>query len=438
MRESMEIYPRTAAERAMKLHEVLLRATAGKIKWWQAAELVGISERQMRRLRKRLEEQGPEGLLDRRRGTPSPRRIPNKQAEEVLGLYRDKYFDLNVRHFHEKLREEHQIGLSYTWVKQALQAAGLVKRKAKRGVHRKRRQRRPLPGMLLHIDGSHHRWFQDERWHDLIVILDDATSEIYYAQLTEAESTFTVMAGLRAVIERKGLFCALYSDRGAHFWQTPKSGGKVDYEHPTQVGRAMKELGVQMIPAYSPQARGRSERNFSTWQGRLPQELRLRGIRTLEAANEFLNEHYIAEFNRRFTVPAAERGTAFLSCRHRNLEMVFTQRYERTVDQDNTVRFHNLVMQIERAEWRPTLAGCKVIIHQHLDTTLTLMIAGHRVGQYSAEGKLLTPLTKKQIKAVEKTLRGKVQKQTFPLNLQIPQSTRDSHFPTASTTATDY
>jgi len=437
MRESMEIYPRTAAERAMKLHEVLLRASAGKIKWWQAAELMGISARQMRRWRKRLEEQGHKGLLDRRRGTPSRRRVPKAKADEVFTLYRDRYFDLNVRHFHEKLREEHQIGLSYTWVKQALQAAGLVKRKAKRGIHRKRRERRPLPGMLLHIDGSHHRWFQDERWHDLIVILDDATSEIYYAQLAPEETTGAVMAGLRAVIERKGLFCALYSDRGAHFWLTPKSGGKVDYERPTQVGRAMKELGVQMIPSYSPQARGRSERNFSTWQGRLPQELRLHGIRTLDGANAFLREHYIAEFNRRFTVPAAQRGTAFLSCRHRNLEMIFTQRYERTVDQDNTVRFHNLIMQIERAEWRPTLAGCKVIIHQHLDQTLTLTITGHRVGHYSAEGKPLTPLTKKQIKAVEKTLTGKVKRQTFPVNLQIPQTARDSHFPTASTTA-DY
>jgi transposase len=433
MRESMEIYPRTAAERAMKLHEVLLRATTGKIKWWQAAELIGISERQMRRWRKRLEDQGPQGLLDLRRGTPSHRRIAKDQVEEVLSLYRDRYFDLNVRHFHEKLREDHQIGLSYTWVKQTLQAAGLVKRKAKRGVHRKRRQRRPLPGMLLHIDGSDHHWFQDERRHDLIVILDDATSEIYYAQLAEQETTFTVMLGLRAVIEQKGLFCALYSDRGAHFWLTPKSGGKVDYERPTQVGRAMKELGVQMIPAYSPQARGRSERNFSTWQGRLPQELRLRGIRTLEGANNFLNDHYIAELNRRFTVPAAQRGTAFISCRNRNFEMIFTQRYERTVDRDNTVCFNNLVLQIERAEWRPTLAGCKAIIHQHMDMTLTIMIAGHRVGHYSAKGELLTPLTKKQTKAVEKTLKGKVQKQTFPFNLQIPQTTRDSHFPTAST-----
>ena len=430
---SVESYPRSAVERAMKVEEVLLRATAGKILWWQAAEILGISDRQLRRWRKRYEADGYDGVLDRRRGVPSSKRVPVAQVEQVLGLYREQYFDLNVRHFHEKLAEEHQIGLSYTWVKQALQGAGLVKRQAKRGVHRQRRERRPLPGMMLHIDGSHHQWFQDERWHDLIVILDDATSEIYYAQLAPEETTGAVMAGLRAVIERKGLFCALYSDRGAHFWLTPKSGGKIDYERPTQVGRAMKELGVQMIPSYSPQARGRSERNFSTWQGRLPQELRLRGIRTLEGANEFLREHYIAEFNRRFTVPAAQRGTAFISCRHRNLELIFTQRYERTVDQDNTVRFHNLIMQIERAEWRPTLAGCKVIIHQHLDQTLTLMIAGHRVGHYSAEGKLRTPLTKKQIKALEKTLRGKVTKQTFPLNLQIPHTTRDSHFPTAST-----
>ena len=436
MHMRMEIYPRTAVERAMKLEEVLLRATAGKIKWWQAAEMIGISERQMRRWKKRYEASGFAGLLDRRRGVPSRRRVSQAQAEQVVSLYREQYFDLNVRHFHEKLVEEHQIGLSYTWVKQALQAASLVKRKSKRGVHRKRRERRPLAGMMLHIDGSDHQWFQDERRHDLIVILDDATSEIYYAQLAVEETTATVMAGLRAVIELKGLFCSLYSDRGAHFWLTPKSGGKVDYDRPTQVGRAMKELGVHMIPAYSPQARGRSERNFSTWQGRLPQELRLRGIRTLEGANTFLSEHYIAEFNHRFTVPAAQRGTAFISCRHRNLEMIFTQRYERTVDGDNTVRFNNLVMQLERAHWRHTLAGCKAIIHQHLDTTLTLMIAGHRIGHYSAEGKLLTPLTKKQIKAVEKTLRGKVQKQTFPLNLQIPHTTRDSHFPTATTTTT--
>ena len=192
-----------------------------------------------------------------------------------------------MQHFTEKLREQHSIRLSYTWIKTALQGAGLVSKGRSRGVHRRRRARRPLPGMLLHVDGSRHRWFLDDRWYDLLVVLDDATSEVYYAQLVEQESTRTVMAALREVVERKGAFCALYSDRASHFFVTPQAGGKVDPERLTQVGRALKELGMQMIPAYSPQARGRSERNFGTWQGRLPQELRLRGITTVEKANQF-------------------------------------------------------------------------------------------------------------------------------------------------------
>src|ERR1035438_3850425 len=433
MRFRVENYPASAVERAMKVEEVLLRATAGKIMWWQAAEMIGISDRQLRRWRKRYEDQGYDGLLVHRRGVSSSNRVPKAQAKQVLNLYREQYFDLNVRHFHEKLSEEHQIGLSYTWVKQALQGAGLVKRKSKRGVHRKRRERRPLPGMMLHIDGSRHQWFQDERWYDLIVIMDDATSEIYYAQLVKEESTATVMAALRAVMERKGVFCTLYSDRGAHFWYTPKTGGKVDRERPTQVGRAMKELGVHMIPAYSAQARGRSERNFSTWQGRLPQELRLRGIRTPEAANAFLSEEYVAELNRRFKVPAPQHGSAFLPCPRRNLDLIFSERFERTVDKDNIVDFDKLNLQLEKVEGRSTMAGCKVIVNQHLDRTITLTIGTRRLGHYSAEGKLLTPITKLQAEAVEKTRGGKVQKQTFPPRLQIPQKTRDSHFPTAST-----
>src|SRR5947199_3654848 len=202
-------YSKAAMERAMKVREVILRAMAKRITWWQAAEIIGISDRHMRRWRERYEAFGYDGLFDRRRGTPSPKRVPLAQVEQVLGLYREKYFDLNVRHFHEKLQQEHGIELSYTWVKMALQGAGLVAADKKRGVHRQRRERRPLPGMLVHIDGSKHRWFQDERWYDLIVILDDATSEIYYAQLVEEESTATVMAALRAVVECQGLFCGL-------------------------------------------------------------------------------------------------------------------------------------------------------------------------------------------------------------------------------------
>ena len=383
---SMEAYPRAAMERAMKVQDVMLQAMAKKITWWQAAEILGISDRHMRRWRERYVEEGYNGLLDRRRGKPSRRRVPVETVEKVFALYREKYFDLIVQHFHEKLQAEHGIQLSYTWVKQALQGAGLVGRGRRRGAHRKRRERRPLPGMLLHIDGSRHQWFQDERWYDLIVILDDATSEIYYAQLVEEESTATVMAALREVIERKGVFCALYSDRGSHFWLTPKVGGKVDYHRRTQVGRALHELGVQMIPAYSPQARGRSERNFSTWQGRLPQELRLRPIRTLEAANRFLREDYIAEFNRRFQVAPRQRGNAFVPWRSRDLERIFSLQFERSVNRDNTVSFQNLSLQIERVRWRATLAGCQVVVHQHLNGTLSLTHGPHCLGRYDASG----------------------------------------------------
>jgi len=388
----MESYSRAAMERAMKVQEVILQAMAKKITWWQAAEIIGISDRQMRRWRERYEEFGFRGLFDRRRGKPSPKRVPLAIIERVLALYREKYFDLNVRHFHEKLEAEHHIELSYSWVKGVLQGAGLIARGRKRGVHRQRRERRPVPGMLLHIDGSEHRWFQDDRWYDLLVILDDASSEIYYAQLVEEESTLTVMAALREVVELKGLFCALYSDRGSHFWLTPKAGEAVDPHRVTQVGRALRELGIRMIPAYSPQARGRSERNFATWQGRLPQELRLAGCSTLDQANRFLRERYIAEFNRRFQVAAAQPGNAFVPAARLDLDRVFSLQFERTVNRDNTVSFQNRRLQIEPVRWRGTLAGCNVIAHQHLDGTLSLSYGPHCLGHYDADG---VPLSSK-------------------------------------------
>jgi hypothetical protein len=243
--------------------------------------------------------------------------------------------------------------------------------------------------MLLHLDGSSHQWFQDERWYDLIEVLDDATSETYYAQLVEEESTRTVMAALREVIEQQGVFCALYSDRASHFFETPQAGGPVDPRRLTQVGRALRELGIQMIPAYSPQARGRSERRFGTWQGRLPQELRLAGIRTVEAANRFLRERYLPEMNRKFTVPAAARGHAFVPVGGQDLNRIFSVQQERVVAQDNTVRWGERVWQLERTRWRGTLAGCRVTICEHLDGRVTIVYGPHVVGRYTAEGKSL-------------------------------------------------
>jgi transposase len=222
----------------MKVQEVFMQAMAKKVTWMQAAEIMGVTDRTMRRWKRRHEKHGY--VLDQRWGKPSDKRVAVEIIEKVLGLYRDQYFDFSVRHFHEKLRSEHDIQLSYTWVKKALQASGIVAKTRDRRVHRKKRPRRPLPGMLLHIDGSHHQWFQDDRWYDLLVILDDATNEVYYAQLVEDECTRTVLAALRDVVENHGLFCALYSDRPSHFFFTPKAQQRVDHRQLTQVGRAIK------------------------------------------------------------------------------------------------------------------------------------------------------------------------------------------------------
>jgi transposase len=369
----------------MKIQEVVLKAMAGKLKWWEAAEIIGVTDRTMRRWRERYQKHGYSGLWDHRKRSPSPKRIPVAVLEQVLRLYREKYFDFNVQHFHEKLKEEHGISQSYTWVKKALQEAGLVERRKKRGSHRKRRERRSLPGMMLHIDASEHGWFQDGRKYELIVILDDATSEIYYAQLVEAESTRSILRALREVVETRGVFCTLYSDRAGHFFVTPQAHGKVDKTRMTQVERALHELGIKMIAAYSPQARGRSERNFGTWQGRLPQELRLRGIREVEKANEFLRGEYIAEFNRRFSVAAAQKGSAFVRSKRRDLDFIFSVQQERVVNQDNTIQLDNRVYQIEKTRWRDTLAGATVMVHEHLDGRVSMRYGPHLIAEYAVD-----------------------------------------------------
>ena len=423
----------------MKVQDVILKAMAKKITWMAAAEIIGVSDRTMRRMKDRYDEFGYDGLFDQRRGKRSVHRVPVETAERVLALFQEKYFDFSVLHFHEKLRKEHGIELSYSWVKQALQGAGLVARRSKRGKHRRRRPRRPLPGMLLHIDGSKHRWFQDDRYYDLIVIMDDATSEIYYAQLVQEESTATVMQGLREVIETKGLFCALYSDRGSHFFYTPTAGGKVDKSRPTQVGRAMQELGIQTIAAYSPEARGRSERNFGTWQNRLPQELRVAGLTTLEDANRFLREQYIAEFNEKFSVPAQERGTAFRPCGRRELDYIFSVQTERVVDKDNTVAIGERWWQIEKSRWRYSLAKQTVTIHQHLNETVSIRFGPHVVGRYGSDGKPLHVEAKAKRRGKDGSMEaGENRKQVFTGShtpLEISQKARDSHFPTAPAAA---
>lgn len=370
----------------MKREEILLRAYSKQISWIEAADILGMSYRHLQRVREAYKWNGFDGLHDKRVGKESPKRIPVATVEEVLMLYREKYFDFNVRHFCEKLTE-HGISLSYTWVKTLLQGAGLVRKQSGRKKHRRKRDRKPLKGMMLHIDGSHHQWFGDERWHDLIVILDDATGEIYYAQLVDAESTATIMAAIRQVIETEGVFCSLYSDRASHFFRTPKAGEPVDRQALTQVGRALRDLSIKLIPAYSPQARGRSERSFRTWQGRLPQELRVREITDIDEANRFLGESYISEFNRKFTVQAAEpEASAFVPCTRSDLDRIFAIHTERTVNRDNTVKYDNMTLQIDRQSWRNSMDGCRVTVYQHLDGTITIGFGPQEIGRYTADG----------------------------------------------------
>jgi transposase len=373
----------------MRIQEVICRAISGQIHWFQAAEILGVSVRTMRRWKEYYQKKGYDGLFDRRRRRPSPKRVPYAQVEAVLRLYRERYSDFHVKHFHEKLTEEHGIPLSYTWVKTALQEAGLIARRARRGPHRKRRPRRPMEGMLLHLDGSTHRWLSlcpDQR-DDLLVLMDDATSRVYEARLVEEEDTRSSMTVLRDCVKRRGVFCALYTDRGSHFALTPQEGGPVDRSRPTQIGRALKELHIESIFAYSPQARGRSERLFGTWQGRLPQELRLRGIRDRAAANAFLRKTFIPWHNRHFVVAPEQPGSAFTPLVDKTLlERVFCLEHTRLVDNDNTVRFERRILQLAPSSFRFSFARCQVTVREHLDGTISIWHGPRRIGRYDGTG----------------------------------------------------
>src|SRR5262245_33623902 len=380
------------AIQVMKVQEIICRAMSGQMSWLDAAQILGWSPRTLRRWRGRYEKYGYDGLFDRRKRRPSPKRVPMKTAQRVLRLYREVYYDFNVRHFHEKLLEEHRIKLSYQWVKCALQTAGLVPKRTRKSPHRRQRERRPMRGMLLHVDGSTHHWLPGQKWQqDLIAILDDATSEVYAAYLVEEEGTLSVMAGLKEVMEKQGLFCSLYSDRGSHFFHTDKAGGAVDKGRLTQIGRALAQLGIEHIPSYSPEARGRMERFFETWQGRLPQELCKAGITELAAANAFIAQKMIPWRNRKLAVEPKEKGSAFVPVQGADLESILFVVEDRVVDHDNTVSWAKRKLQLEPVGWRGSLAKCRVKVCEHTDGRLSVRYGPRVVGWYDATGEVLKP-----------------------------------------------
>ena len=339
----------------MRFEALLDRQERGELSQIEAAEMLGVSERTFRRWRDRLRDEGPAGLADRRIGKPSGRRAAADEILRMLGLYREHYAEFTVKHFHEQLVKRHDWRLGYTVTKLQLHRAGLVKPAPRRGAHRKKRPRRPMPGMLLHQDASRHAWLDGVPPLDLVVTLDDATSEVYSAFLVEEEGTASSFRGLAEVVAAKGLFCALYTDRGSHYFHTPTAGGKVSRTQPTQVGRALAQLGIEHIAAYSPEARGRSERVFRTLQDRLPKELRLAGITDIEAANRWLAEVYLPEHNARFAVPAEQDGSAFVADRTGAWRDILCIQEERLVGNDNTVKWKRLSLQIPAVAAAPPL-----------------------------------------------------------------------------------
>jgi hypothetical protein len=383
-------YPVGAMERAMKVHEVILRALSGQFTWLQAADILGRSPRSIRRMRDKFERSGVEDLFDRRCRTPSPRRAPVAEVERVRRLYRERYPGFNVRHFWRRARADHGVPFCYAFVKKVLQTAGLVDKRRARGRHRRRREPRPCLGELLHLDGSRHRWLAlvPEQYLTLIAVVDEATKQLLYAQLSDGgESTAAVMTALRHVLVTWGLPMALYTDRAHWAAHTPVAGGKADRTKLTQVARALAPLGIEHILGYSPQARGRSERMNGTRQGRLVNELRVAGITTVAAANRYLRERFLPEFNAEFSRPPADPAPAFVPVGRVDLEQILCHQDERVVARDNTVGLDGVVLQLAKQAGRRSCAGLRVVVRRHLDARHSVWLGSRRLGLFDARGR---------------------------------------------------
>lgn len=371
----------------MRFQEVYDDWTENRLTQEEAANILGVCDRTFRRYIHRYESEGLEGLSDKRMSQISHLRAPVDEVMALTERYRKSHLGWNAKHFHAWYRRSGGTR-SYNWVKLRLQDAKLIEKAEGRGKHRKRRERAALPGMMIHQDGSMHQWIDGIYW-DLIITLDDATSEHYSMFFVEQEGTFSSFRGVQETIEKKGLFCSFYSDRGSHYWTTPEAGGKVDKIHLTQFGLAMKQLGIQMIPAYSPEARGRCERMFKTHQERLPKELALAGIQTLEQANDYLKTHYLPQFNQEFSCPAQEEGTAFVPYLGPQLSDILSEQYERVVGKDNCVSFEGLKLQIPKDQTRYHYVKAKVRIQVYQNGQISIFHGPRRLADYDCHGFLI-------------------------------------------------
>lgn len=373
----------------MTRKEILLKAIEGRLTWLQAADILGLTTRHIRRLRAEYEEHGFGGLRDGRAGRTRRKRIAMKTIEELLRLRREKYLDFSIKHFHEFATEKHKLKLSYTWTRRLLQDAGLAEKAPGRGKYRRKRDRRPMTGMMMHLDGSTHEWIPGLPPRDLIVMLDDADGRILYGRFVPEEGTTSTFEAFKHVLVRYGRFCELYTDRGSHFCRTSEAETDPDEIQNGQVSRVLKVLGTRQILARSPEARGRSERAFGTIQGRLPQELKLAAIRNYEEANRYLERVFVPDFNRRFTVEPAEKESAFVRLTGINLELLLSIQHDRIVRGDSTVLFGKLVLQLPPTRDRRHYVRCPVVVHELLDGTIAVGFHEKLLARYDRQGKLL-------------------------------------------------
>lgn len=371
--------------RKMRFKEAFDGWTQGRLTQAEAALLLGQCERSFRRHIERYEADGLDGLLDKRLSQISKRRASDAEVDDVVALYKSGFAGWNVAHFHTKYRAECAGARSYSWLKTVLQGAGVVKASKRRGKHRIKRERAPLPGMLMHQDASTHRWVADQVW-DLVVTMDDATGEHTSMFFCDQEGTASSFHGIGQTIARYGLFASLYTDRGSHYFTTPEVGGKVDKVNLTEVGRSLRQLGIEHIAAYSTEARGRSERAFQTHQGRLPQELARAGITDMGSANRYLEQVYRAGHNREFGVASTLQGTAYVPFISGSLPDILCEHHERTVGNDNCVAFEGFTLQIPADEFRYHYVRTRVRVHRYVDDTLAVFHGPRKLAAYDACG----------------------------------------------------
>jgi hypothetical protein len=378
--------------RMARVLDAIASHRAGRLSCVEAGELLGFSERHFRRLRDAYEERGEEGLVDRRQGRVSSSRVPDAEAEWLAQMFRTRYFDFTAKHFHEQMvgramADGKPFHRSYSCVKSVLQLRGLTTKARRRGVHRRKRERRPLPGMMLFQDGSKHAWLGRESPLDLIVTMDDATSAITSIFLCEEEGTASSFRGLSETIRGHGLFSSFYTDRASHYFTTAKGSAKVDKSHPTQVGRALKQLNIDHIASYSPQGRGRMERLWDTLQKRLPCLLRLHEITTIETANRWLAQVYIKDHNARFAVAAAEEGTAYIPFVG-ELDNILCIEEERVAGRDNTVRYDGRCLQIPPNRNRHHFAKSTIRVLEYWNGAIALFHGPREIARFRPDGTL--------------------------------------------------